>query len=153
MPSFCCYDNSEVIEILIITTFHIYLRQLWWEFCQTFVYGDVVDTQTWEVFTLKNPIELPFPAKHRAESFEFCLLILFLEDSAIFSLYLQTVVNQLFQFIFTHFNCGRTSTCLHHSNQHPCTASTVVYIVTFINIINITLMAGRYTVTPINYNY
>ena len=23
-------DNSEVIEILIITTFHIYLRQLWW---------------------------------------------------------------------------------------------------------------------------
>ena len=92
MPSFCCYDNSEVIEILIITTFHIYLRQLWWEFCQTFVYGDVVDTQTWEVFTLKNPIELPFPAKHRAESFEFCLLILFLKDSAVFSLCLQTVV-------------------------------------------------------------
>ena len=31
-------------------------------------------------------------AKHRAESFDFCLLILFLEDSAVFSLYLQTVV-------------------------------------------------------------
>ena len=34
----------------------------------------------------------PFPAKHRAWSFEFCLLILFLENLAVFSLYLQTVV-------------------------------------------------------------
>ena len=33
--------------------------------------------------------------------------------------------------------CGRTSTCLHHSHQHPYTASTVVYTVTFINIMNV----------------
>ena len=56
------------------------------------MHGDVVYAQTWEVFTLKNTIELPFAAKHRAESFDFCLLILFLEDSAVFPLYLQTVV-------------------------------------------------------------
>ena len=29
--------------------------------------------------------------------------------------------------------CGRTSTCLHHSHQHPYTASTVVFTVTFID--------------------
>ena len=83
----------------------------------------LVYAQTWKVFTLKNTIELPSPAKHRAESFEVCLLILFLENSAVFSLYLRT--------------CGRTSTCLHHSHQHLYTASTVVYTVTFINIMNV----------------
>ena len=34
----------------------------------------------------------PVPVKHRAWNFEFCLLILFLEDLAVFPLYLQTVV-------------------------------------------------------------
>ena len=39
--------------------FHFYLIQLWWQFFQNFVYGDVVYAQTWEVLTLKNCIEPP----------------------------------------------------------------------------------------------
>ena len=51
MPSaFCCYDNSDVIVILIIGGN---------EFSQAFVNGNVAYAQTWEVFTLKNPIEAP----------------------------------------------------------------------------------------------
>ena len=42
MTSFRCYDNSDVIATLIITNFHLYLIQLWWQFFQMFVYGDVV---------------------------------------------------------------------------------------------------------------
>ena len=37
----------------------LYLIQLLWQFSQIFVYGDVVCAQTWEVLTLKNPIEPP----------------------------------------------------------------------------------------------
>ena len=59
MASFRCYDNSDVIATLIITNFHLYLIQLWWQFFQIFVYGDVVYAQTWEVLTLKNCIEPP----------------------------------------------------------------------------------------------
>ena len=59
MPSFRCYDNSDVIATLITTNFHLYLIQLWWQFFQNFVYGDVVYAQTWQVLTLKNCIE-PF---------------------------------------------------------------------------------------------
>ena len=55
--SFCCYDNSNVIATLIITNFHLYLIQLWWQFFQNFVYGDVVYAQTWQVLTLKNCIK------------------------------------------------------------------------------------------------
>ena len=51
--------TSDVIAILVITNFHLYLIQLWWEFFQIFVYGDVVYAQTWEVLTLKNCIEPP----------------------------------------------------------------------------------------------
>ena len=54
-----CYDNSDVIATLIITNFHLYLIQVWWHFFQTFVYGDVVYAQTWEVLALKNCIEPP----------------------------------------------------------------------------------------------
>ena len=57
MASFRCYDNSDVIATLIITNFHLYLIQLWWQFFQMFVYGDVVYAQTWQVLTLKNCIE------------------------------------------------------------------------------------------------
>ena len=57
MASFCCYDNSDVIATLIMTNFHLYLIQLWWQFFQMFVYGDVVYAQTWQVLTLKNCIE------------------------------------------------------------------------------------------------
>ena len=57
MASFRCLDNSDVIETLIITKFHLFLMQLWWQFFEIFVYGDV--TQTWEVLTLKHPIEPP----------------------------------------------------------------------------------------------
>ena len=44
-----------------ITTNHAitytYPIQLWWEFFLVFVNDDVVHAQTWEVLTLKNPIE------------------------------------------------------------------------------------------------
>ena len=32
MASFCCYDSSYVIAILIMTNFPLYLIQLWWQF-------------------------------------------------------------------------------------------------------------------------
>ena len=32
MASFRCYDSSDVIAILIITNFPLYLIQLWWQF-------------------------------------------------------------------------------------------------------------------------
>ena len=57
MASFRCCDNSDVIATLIMTNFHLYLIQLWWQFFQNFVYGDVVYAQTWQVLTLKNCIE------------------------------------------------------------------------------------------------
>ena len=56
MASFRCYDNSDVIATLIMTNFHLYLIQLWWQYFQMFVYGDVVYVQTWQVLTLKNCI-------------------------------------------------------------------------------------------------
>ena len=59
MASFRCYDNFDIIATLITTNFHLYLIQLWWQFFQTFVYGQVVYAQTWQVLTLKNCIE-PF---------------------------------------------------------------------------------------------
>ena len=58
--SFRSYDNSDVIATLIILNFHLYLIQLWWQFFQIIVYGDVVYAQTWEVLTLKNCIEPPY---------------------------------------------------------------------------------------------
>ena len=59
MASFRCYDNSHVIATLIITNVHLYLIQLWLEFFQIFVYGDVVYAKTWELVTLKNCVEPP----------------------------------------------------------------------------------------------
>ena len=59
MASFRCYDNSNVIATPIITNFHLYLIQLWCQFFQIFVNGDVVYVQTCEVLTLKNYIEPP----------------------------------------------------------------------------------------------
>ena len=59
MASVRCYNNSDVIATLITTNFHLYLIQLWWQFFQNFVFGDVVYAQTWQVLTLKNCIE-PF---------------------------------------------------------------------------------------------
>ena len=46
MVSFRCYDNSDLIATLIMTNFHLYLIQLWWQFFQMFVYGDIVYAQT-----------------------------------------------------------------------------------------------------------
>ena len=40
-----CYDNSDVVATLIITNFHLYLIQLWWQYFQNFVFGDVVYAQ------------------------------------------------------------------------------------------------------------
>ena len=51
--------GNGVIATLIITNFHLYLIQPWWQFFQNFVYGDVVYAQTWEVLALKNCIEPP----------------------------------------------------------------------------------------------
>ena len=49
----------DFLSTLIITNFHLHLIQLWWQFFQNFVYGEVVYAQTWEVLTLKNCIEPP----------------------------------------------------------------------------------------------
>ena len=54
MASFRCYDNSDVIATLITANLYLYLIQLWRQFFQIFVYGDVVYAQTWEVLTLKK---------------------------------------------------------------------------------------------------
>ena len=52
MTSFRCYDNSDVIATLIMTIFHLYLIQLWWQFFQMFVHGGVVYAQCWQVLTV-----------------------------------------------------------------------------------------------------
>ena len=39
--------------------FHLHLIQLWWQFFQNFVYGDIVYAQIWEVLAMKNCIEPP----------------------------------------------------------------------------------------------
>ena len=57
MASFRCYDSSDVIATLIMTNFPLYLIQLWWQFFQMLVCGDVVYAQTWQELTLKNCIE------------------------------------------------------------------------------------------------
>ena len=59
MASFGCYDNSDVIATRIITNFHLYLIQLWWQFFQMFLYGVVVyaSKKISQVLTLKNRIE------------------------------------------------------------------------------------------------
>ena len=46
MASLRCYDNSYVTATLIMTNFHPYLIQLWWQSFQMSVYGDVVYAQT-----------------------------------------------------------------------------------------------------------
>ena len=56
MASFGCYDNSDVIATRIITNFHLYLIQLWWQFFQMFVYGVVVYAQ--KNFTVIDPEKL-----------------------------------------------------------------------------------------------
>lgn len=53
------YDNADVIETLVITSFHLYLIQLLWSLFQIFVNGSVVYAETVQVLTLKNPIEPP----------------------------------------------------------------------------------------------
>ena len=54
----------------IMTNFHFYLIQLWRQFFQMFVYGNVVYAQTWEVLTLKNCIE---PPQHASTAYVFAL--------------------------------------------------------------------------------
>ena len=52
-PQLSCHCNLDH------NNFNHYLIQLWWQFFQIFVNGDIVFAQTWEVLTLKNPIEPP----------------------------------------------------------------------------------------------
>ena len=53
-------DDSDVIVTLIIKkVIFILIIQLWRSFFQIFVNGDVVNVQTWEELSLKNPIEPP----------------------------------------------------------------------------------------------
>ena len=58
---------------MIITNFHLYLIQLWCQFFQNFVYGDVVYAQTWEVLTLKNCIEPPYALRLFVTLFDLAL--------------------------------------------------------------------------------
>ena len=53
------FTETFSIVTLIIANFHLYLIQLWWQFFQISVNGDVVYAQTWEVLTLKNPVKPP----------------------------------------------------------------------------------------------
>ena len=48
------YNSDFVIATLIITNFHLYLIQFWWQFFQVFVFDDVVYAQTWEVLTSQS---------------------------------------------------------------------------------------------------
>ena len=54
MASFRCFENSDVIATLITANLYLYLIQLWRQFFQISVYGDVVYAQIWEVLTLKK---------------------------------------------------------------------------------------------------
>ena len=54
------FTETFSIVTLIIANFHLYLIQLWWQFFQISVNGDVVYAQTWEVLTLKNPVKPPW---------------------------------------------------------------------------------------------
>ena len=54
MASFRCYENSDVIATLITANLYLYLIQLWRQFFQISVYGDLVYAQIWEVLTLKK---------------------------------------------------------------------------------------------------
>ena len=58
-PRYILIKSFDAVATLIITNFHLYLTQLWWQFFQNFVYGDVANAQTLEVLTLKNCIEPP----------------------------------------------------------------------------------------------
>ena len=54
MASFRCYENSDVIATLITANLYLYLTQLWRQFFQISLYGDLVYAQIWEVLTLKK---------------------------------------------------------------------------------------------------
>ena len=54
MASLRCYENSDVIATLITANLYLYLIQLWRQFFQISVYGDLVYAQIWEVLTLKK---------------------------------------------------------------------------------------------------
>ena len=57
--SFRCYNNSDVIANPDHNKFSSFLIQLWWQFFQIFVHGDVVHGKTWEILTLKNCFNPP----------------------------------------------------------------------------------------------
>ena len=54
IASFRCHDNSDVVATLMTTNFYLCLIQLWWQFFQIFVYGDVVYAQTWRYWPWKT---------------------------------------------------------------------------------------------------
>ena len=54
MASLCCHGNSDVNKTWIITNFHLYTVQLWLPFCVIFVYADVVNDQSGEVYSIKK---------------------------------------------------------------------------------------------------
>ena len=43
------------------TNFYLYQIQLWWQFFQISVYGDIVNTQTWDELIVKNSIVMYVP--------------------------------------------------------------------------------------------
>ena len=70
MTPFRYCDSSDVIVILFITIFYIYLIQLWRSFFQIFVDGNALYAQTQEVLTLKKKK----PSRHTLNPLFFLIL-------------------------------------------------------------------------------
>ena len=77
MASFGCYDNSDAIATRIITNFHLYLIQLWWQFFQMFVYGVVVYAQ--------KKLHRYWPWKTVSSHFHMLVRLMLLHRMALFS--------------------------------------------------------------------
>ena len=67
IASIRCHGNSDVNKRWIITNFHLYIVQLWQIFADIFVNADVVNAQSGEVYSLKNPVETPFNAEESSK--------------------------------------------------------------------------------------
>ena len=59
MASLRWHGDSDCNKTQIITNFHLYIIQLWQPFFHIFTRADVVNAQTWDVSTQKNPVEPP----------------------------------------------------------------------------------------------
>ena len=62
-----------ICKTWIVTNFHLYIVQMWFSFSDIFVNVDVVNAQSGEVYSLKNPVEPPYGAA-RETRVTFCSL-------------------------------------------------------------------------------